>query len=86
MKKKSKLVHILYWIAFLTADFFVLMILGVGTMAYDDRSGGEDLIWNKMTAFDITVYVLFFLWFIVNIILIISLVCKILERDYEKVQ
>ena len=81
MKKiKIQILNIIYWLALILADIFILLILGLLLMGYDDNydsSKGEYWSLASMNTTEKIVYFSYILWIILNIIAIIYLGRKV---------
>lgn len=82
-KFKIRLIDIIYWLAFIGADIFVYIILGVLQMDYDDNydsSKGEYWSLESMNKWQLLFYFLLQLWNVLNIFGIIYIGRKIYKR------
>ena len=81
MKKiKIRITNIIYWLALISADIFILLILGLLLMGYDDNydsSKGEYWSLASMNTTEKILYFSYNLWIILNIIAIIYLGKKV---------
>lgn len=81
MKKiKIRITNIIYWLALISADIFILLILGLLLMGYDDNYDSLKGEYWSLASMNTTEKILYFsynLWIILNIIAIIYLGKKV---------
>lgn len=87
MKKLFTLKNILIAIGLIVFDLVVYLFLGVMLMGYDDtyeESKGEYWSLASMTFWQKVNYISLYLWYLVNIIFIIFLIYKMLNKIKQK--
>jgi hypothetical protein len=81
--RKIRGINVLFFIALIAADLILIMFLGLLLMGYEDHwdeSKGAYWSFKSMTAFEITIYILYNLWYIVNAILILRFIYLFYKR------
>lgn len=83
MNTKTRFLDIIYWISILFADFFILIILGFLLIPYEDNydfSKGKIWSFESMTLPELVVYLCFISWFVINGMLVSSIIIKIYKK------
>lgn len=87
MKKLFTLKNILIAIGLIVFDLVVYLFLGVMLMGYDDtyeESKGEYFSLASMTFWQKVNYISVYIWYLVNIIFIVFLIHKMLNKIKQK--
>ncbi|MBS1732088.1 MAG: hypothetical protein JST02_02215 [Bacteroidetes bacterium] len=69
--KNKRVIHIIFRLAFIAADVFVFILLGVLLMGYEDQydvSKGEYWSLGSMNTSEKIIYLSFYAWLILNIV------------------
>jgi len=73
----------LFWVAFIGADVFIFLLLGILLMGYDDSydiSKGEYWSLKSMNATEKLIYFFYIIWIGINIIGLVYIGHKIYKR------
>ena len=84
--RKIRGINVLFYISLIVADYILLVFLGLLLMGYEDQwneSKGAYWSFKSMTAFEITIYILYNLWYIVNALLIVRFIYLFYKRLKE---
>ena len=82
-KIKIKIIDMLFWVAFIGADVFIFLLLGILLMGYDDSydiSKGEYWSLKSMNATEKLIYFFYIIWIGINIIGLVYIGHKIYKR------